>query len=741
MLSALGRFTYRRRVLVIWASAVFLVASAVTGGGVVSKLSAGGFQSEDTESARATRLLEERFDAGAPNLLLLVSADQARPVSDPMVAEQGTALTEWLASDPRVEQAYSYWTLGAPTLVTEDGRQAMVLARLNGGEEQVMQSADEIAEEIAGQEQDLNIRVGGSAKVFSEIAHQVESDLQKAEMITFPIILVLLILVFGSAVAAGLPLGVGALAVVGTLVVLRVLASFTEVSIFALNLTTGLGLGLGIDYSLFIVSRFREELAAGANTEAAVLTTVRTAGRTVLFSGLTVAASLVALLAFPLPIMHSFAYAGSAVVLIAATGAIVSLPAMLGVLGPNVNRFRLIEQRQVSDGEGFWSRMARTVMRRPLPIGTAVVVLLVLLGAPFLDVKFGVWDDRVLGEGAASRQVQDDVRENFSVGESGALTAVLTDAGGQDERNAQVDLYAARLSELDGVARVEAETGVYARGVQAAPPAPQSVARFAAPDATWLSVIPDVEPISPDAEKLVDGVRSLPAPGSLSVGGVSADLVDGKQALFDRLPLALAVIAVITTVLLFLMTGSVLIPFKAIVLNLLSLSATFGAMVWVFQEGHLSDVLGFTPTGTLDTMAPILMFCVAFGLSMDYEVFVLSRIKEEHDAGADNVTAVARGLERTGKIVTAAAGILSVIFVAFITSQVAFIKLIGVGMALAVIMDATLVRATLVPAFMRLAGRANWWAPRPLRRFHDRFGLSESGPPTAAERPVLERAG
>lgn len=740
MLGALGRFVYRRRLWVVWASAAFFVVSGVAGGGVVSKLSAGGFQSDDTEAARAARLLEEKFDAGAPNLLLLVSADQARPVDDPVVARQGVALTERLAADPRVEQAYSFWTLGAPALVSENGRQALVLARLSGGEEQIMQSADEIAGEIGGDQQDLNVRIGGSAKVFSEISHQVESDLQKAELITFPIILVLLVLVFGSAVAAGLPLGVGGLAVVGTLVVLRILAGFTEVSIFALNLTTGLGLGLGIDYSLFIVSRFREELAAGASTESAVVTTVQTAGRTVLFSGLTVAASLVALLAFPLPIMHSFAYAGSAVVLVAATGAIVSLPAVLAVLGPKVNRFRLIEQRPVNDGEGFWSRMARTVMRRPLPIGTAVVAFLVLLGVPFLDVTFGLWDDRVLGEGAASRQVQDDVRENFSVGESGALTAVLTDAGDPAGRSPQIGGYAARLSELDGVVRVEAETGVYVQGAQVAPADPMASARFAAPDAAWLSVIPDVEPISPEAENLVETVRSLPAPGSLSVGGVSADLVDGKRELFDRLPLALAVIAVITTVLLFLMTGSVLIPFKAIVLNLLSLSATFGAMVWVFQQGHLSDVLGFTPTGTLDTMAPILMFCVAFGLSMDYEVFVLSRIKEEHDAGADNVTAVARGLERTGKIVTAAAGILSVIFVAFITSQVAFIKLIGVGMALAVIMDATLVRATLVPAFMRLAGRANWWAPGPLRRFHDRFGLTESTP-LAAEKPVLERVG
>jgi putative drug exporter of the RND superfamily len=324
--------------------------------------------------------------------------------------------------------------------------------------------------------------------------------------------------------------------------------------------------------------------------------------------------------------------------------------------------------------------------------------------------------------------VQDQVRANFSAGEFGALAVVLDDTGPAPERADGVGEYAASLSRLDGVLRVDAETGSYAAGNQLSPPIPGISQRFASDRSAWLSVVPSVEPISPEAEDLVRRVRALPAPGSVAVGGPSADLVDGKATLFDRLPLALTVIAVVTMVLLFLMTGSVLVPIKAMILNLLSLAATFGAMVWIFQEGHFADFLGFTPTGTLDTTSPILMFCVAFGLSMDYEVFLLSRIKEEHDAGADNVTAVARGLERTGRIVTAAASLLAVVFLAFISSEVAFIKLIGVGMMLAVLMDATLIRATLVPAFMRLAGKANWWAPRPLRRFHDRFGLSESGP-------------
>jgi RND superfamily putative drug exporter len=552
--------------------------------------------------------------------------------------------------------------------------------------------------------------------------------------------MVLLIIVFGSAVAAGLPLGVGGLAVVGTLVVLRILTGFTDVSIFSLNLTTGLGLGLGIDYSLFIVSRFREELAVGASTEQAVVRSVETAGRTVLFSALTVAASLSALLAFPLPIMHSFAYAGSAVVLVAAFGSVVALPAALSMLGDKVNRYRIVEQRPAVEGGGFWGKAAVFVMKWPVPIAVSVIALLLALGAPFLRVQFGVWDDRVLGDRAPSRQVQDQVRSNFSAGEFGALAVVLDDTGAAPERAAGVSEYAATLSKLEGVLRVDAETGSYAGGAQVAPPIPGVSQRFSGDRGSWLSIVPTVEPISPEAEDLVDRVRATPAPGNISVGGPSADLVDGKSLLFDRLPLALTIIAVVTMVLLFLMTGSVLVPIKAMILNLLSLAATFGAMVWIFQEGHFADLLGFTPTGTLDTTSPILMFCVAFGLSMDYEVFLLSRIKEEHDAGADNVTAVARGLERTGKIVTAAAGLLAVVFLSFISSEVAFVKLIGVGMMLAVLMDATLIRAALVPAFMRLAGQANWWAPKPLRRFHDRFGLSESGPSTPPQ-PAFDSVG
>src|SRR5918996_203483 len=489
------------------------------------------------------------------------------------------------------------------------------------------------------------------------------------------------------------------------------------------------GIGVGIDYALFVVSRFREEMRAGHGTEDAVVRTVETAGRTVLFSALTVAISLSALLVFPMYFLRSFAYAGIAVVALAGFGAIVFLPSLLAVLGPRVDSLTLFRRKPKEVGEGMWHRIATFVMRRPWPVAVSVVAVLLLLGTPFLGVSTGLPDDRVLPQTASARQVQQEIRQGFSSEEASALSVVAVDAGPADSaRDAAVDEYASDLSSLEGVARVDASTGSYLDGRLVAPPSPASD-RFEGETGTWLAVVPSVEPISAAAERLVDEVRSTPAPFETQVSGPSAELVDSKDSLLSRLPLAAAIIGLVTLVLLFLMTGSVVVPLKAIVLNLLSLTATFGAMVWIFQEGNLSDLLGFTATGTLDTTTPILMFCIAFGLSMDYEVFLLSRIKEEYDRTGDNVASVAMGLERTGRIVTAAAALLAIVFIAFATSEVTFIKLFGVGMALAVIMDATLIRAALVPAFMRLAGRANWWAPKPLRRLHERIGLREAPEP------------
>jgi RND superfamily putative drug exporter len=727
MLRRLGRLTVRRRKTVLAASVVFFGLAGFFGGPVADSLTSGGFDDPSSESVRASETIEETFGTDDPNVILLVTAGEGADVDDPAVAAAGTDLTEELAAEAGVSNVASYWSLGnVPPLRSDDGTQAMVLGVIDGDDDEVRDRIEELSPEYTRDGDVVTVGVGGFAEVFRQVGGQIEDDLTKAELIAIPITLVLLVLVFGSIVAAGLPLGVGAMAVVGAFLVLRIIASLTDVSIFALNLTTAMGLGLAIDYSLFIVSRFREELRRGLEPDDAVVRTVETAGKTVAFSALTVAVSLAALLVFPLAFLRSFAYAGTAVALVAMGGAIVALPALLAVLGRRVDKWVVWHREAKPVGEGFWHRIATFVMRRPVPVALGVIALLLLLGLPFLHIDFGLPDDRVLPASATSRQVQDDLRANFPSREASAIQVVTTDLNGAGD--AEVDAYATDVSQLDGVARVDARTGSYADGALVLPPGEISE-RFVADGATWFSVVPAIEPMSDEAETLVQDIRDADAPFDVQVAGQSAELVDLKDSLFGRMPIAIALIALSTFVLLFLMFGSIVVPLKALVINVLSLSATFGAMVWIFQDGHLAGFLDFTPTGTLDTTTPILMFCVAFGLSMDYEVFLLSRIKEEYDHTHDNTASVAMGLERTGRIVTAAAVLISVVFLAFATSSVTFIKLFGIGLALAVLIDAFVIRATLVPAFMRLAGSANWWAPRPLRRFHERFGISEHDGP------------
>jgi RND superfamily putative drug exporter len=474
---------------------------------------------------------------------------------------------------------------------------------------------------------------------------------------------------------------------------------------------------------------------------------MKTAGRTVIFSAVTVAVSLSALLIFPLYFLRSFAYAGIAVVAVACLGSVVLLPAMLAGLGRRVDALSIRRTATArADHEGFWHRTATAVMRRPWPFALGVTALLLALGAPFLNLKLGTPDDRVLPPSATTRVASDDIRANFSSQEAFAVQVVAAGIGPATDHAAEINTYAIDLSSVSGVARVDATTGSYVKGTRVLGPSLIS-ARFAGPTGTWLSVVPAVEPVSLQGEKLVHDIRRVSAPFAVKVGGASAELVDAKDSLFRLLPVAAGLIAIVSFVALFMMFGGLLVPLKAVVLNLLSLSATFGAMVYVFQEGHGKALVGdFTATGTLVATTPILMFCIAFGLSMDYEVFLLSRIKEEHDRSHDNQRSVAIGLEKTGRIVTAAAALLAVVFLATVTSKVSFIKLFGLGLAMAVVMDATLIRGILVPAFMRLAGEANWWAPAPLRAFYERFGFSEGGHAELPEphvvavvRPVSDR--
>lgn len=729
MLTRLGRFTVRRRRLVLAFTVLFLVVAAVVGTGAFGVLKDGGFDDPSSESVQARSVLTDEFGGGDPNIVLVVRTAGADLDAPDVVAAAGDVSARLDAIDG-VERVISYWSLGsAPPLGSVDGTSGLILAQAVGNDEDIAVTIEEITNEVTGEQGAVDVLLGGRQAVFADIGGTIKGDLLRAELIAIPLTLVLLLLVFRSVVAAVLPLMVGVLAVFGTFLSLFLIGSVTDVSIYAINLTTALGLGLAIDYSLFVVSRFREELANGLDVEAAIVRTVETAGKTVLISALTVAVSLSALLVFPLYFLRSFAYAGVAVVLMALAGSILTLPAVLATLGHRVNALPVGRRREARpDHDGMWHRIAMFVMRRPVPIAVSVVAFLLVLGSPFLRVSFSTPDDRVLPESAMSRQASEVLRADFAGNSAESFGVVAVDVTA--DRIDDVAVTASVISELSGVGRVESAAGTFVNGDLAGTAATD--ARFEVPTATWMSVVPTFAVASAQGEALVREIRGLDLPFDVAVEGEAAALVDTKAAIADRLPLALAIIVLATFVLLFLMSGSLLVPVKALVLNVLSLTATFGAMVWIFQDGNLSGVLDFTATGAIDTSMPILMFCIAFGLSMDYEVFLLSRIKEEYDRTGDNEASVALGLERTGSIITAAAALLAITFFAFGTSGVSFIKMFGIGLGLAVLMDATVVRAFLVPAFMRLAGDANWWAPAPLRRLHDRIGISEGDSPAVS---------
>ncbi|MER7515966.1 MMPL family transporter [Streptomyces sp. NPDC126499] len=723
-----SRFVTARPRLTLLLALVLTALAVLAGGGVADRMGSGGWEDPDAESTYAVEVLEREFPASQPNLLLLVDAGDAG-VDSPAVAAEARRLAERLDARPDVDGVGSYWGTGSPALRSKDGRQAVIAARIDGDEKTAGEVLERLAPEFRGTHGPVEVSVGGPLAVRHEMQRTIQEDLLRAELIALPVTLVLLVMVFGSAVAALLPLGIGIVAILGTNAVLRGLTEFTDVSVFAQNLTTALGLGLAIDYALFVVRRFREELATGADTRAAVATTLRTAGRTVLFSALTVAVSLAAMLVFPQYFLRSFAYAGIAVVLLAAAAALILLPAALVLLGDRVNALDLrrlfrrapragtatartadgtaAEAEARAEGGAGWARTAVLVMRRAPLFAVATATGLVLLGLPFLGVRFGTADDRQLPPGAESRVVQDELREGFPGSPGGALT-VLAEGTATPGQYAG---YRERIERLDGVARVD--------GPVTSPAGERTHAYF--------TVVPEGEGVGAEAQRVVGELRAQEAPFDTSVTGAAAVLVDSKDAIGERLPWAAGIIAVVTLLLVFLLTGSVLIPLQAVVLNALSLTAMFGAVVWVFQDGHLSGLLGFTPTGDIETTLPVLMFCVAFGLSMDYGVFLLSRIKEEYDATGDHEHAVRFGLRRTGGLITAAAVILAVVMVAIGTSRVTNTKMLGLGVALAVLMDAMVVRSLLVPSVMKLTGRLTWWAPGPLRRFHDRFGVSEGG--------------
>ncbi|MFC6885545.1 MMPL family transporter [Actinomadura yumaensis] len=707
MLGRLAGFVVRRRRAVLVVALLLALVGGAGGATLFDRVKGGGFDDPGSESGRAAEILRDGFGQGPPNLVLLVDAPKG--VDDPAAARAGAGLGKRLAGEEGVVNVASYWDGRAPQLKGKRGDKALVVATIRGDDTAVEKRLERLAGAYEGKRDGLEVSVGGYAMLQHEMVEQSQKDVQLGEAIVFPVTLVALVLLFGSVVAASLPLAVALLTVLLGMATMWALTQVTDLSVFAINVITLLGLGLAIDYSLLVVNRYREELRAGNAGPEAIAATMRTAGRTVVFSAVTVAVALSGLGLFPMLALRSMAYGGIVTAGLSALVSLTVLPALLAVLGDRVGRGR-------ERATGFWHRVASFVMRRPVGVAAPAVLVLLVLGAPFLGIKLGMPDERVMPESSGARHVATVVRGEFSSGEQNALQVVAPEADGR------LGAYAERLSRLDGVARVDTSTGSYADGARR-----DVRGAFAQGRAAYLSVVPEG-----DAGRVVKRVRAEPAPFRVLVGGTAAVNEDGTASLKHRLPYALAAVVGMMLVLLFLLTGSVLLPVIALVLSGLSLTAAFGALVWIFQDGHLSGALGFTVTGTTIATVPVMLFGVAFGLAMDYQVFMLARIREEYELTGDGTRAVAMGLERVGRIVSAAAVLMAIVFLAFLVSGMTFMKAFGIGLPLAVLMDATLIRGALLPAAMRLGGRATWWAPGPLRRLHARFGLREAD---AAEAP------
>jgi putative drug exporter of the RND superfamily len=738
-----------RRILAV--AALVMAAAAIFGLPAAKSLSAGGFQDPESESARALHQLTDKFGQSDQQLVILVTAPggaqsgQARQV--------GTDIVDQVKRSAGVYNVSSAWTGPAVNpphlvadLVSKDGKSGLVVANLKGGENGAQNYAKAIVAQVVHDRDGVTVHAGGVATAYAQINHQNERDLLLMESIAIPLSFLVLVWVFGGLLTAALPVALGGLAIVGSMSVLRLISFGTDVSTYALNLSSALGLALAIDYTLLIISRYRDELADGRGRDEALIRTMATAGRTVLFSATTVALSMAVMVLFPMYFLKSFAYAGVATVAFVAVAAIVVTPAAIVLLGPRLDALdvRRLGRRILGRQDPvrkpveqvFWYRSTKFVTRRAVPIGLAVVVLLLVLGLPFLGVKWGMPDDRVLPKSASAHAVGDELRRDFTDDSSTAVPVVIPDVRGVSP--ADLDRYAAGLSRVADVSAVSAPTGTFTAGNRVGPPsAPTGMTGGSA----FLTVASTAPLFSQASDTQLDRLHAVagPAGRSVEMAGMAQINRDSVDGITTRLPLVLGLIAVITFMLLFLLTGSVVLPVKALVCNVLSLTAAFGALVWIFQDGHLG-AMGTTPSGTLVANIPVLLFCVAFGLSMDYEVFLVSRIREFWLASvaarpatansktkrADNDESVALGLARTGRVVTAAALVMSISFAALVAAQVSFMRMFGLGLTLAVLADATLVRMVLVPAFMHMLGQWSWWAPKPLVWLHERFGISES---------------
>ena len=718
MLSRLADFLHAHARRVLFAAVIVAAVAGVFGTGVAKHMSPYGADDPATESVQATNEFEHAAGRQIdPGIVALVSSGNVQSSAARQRVEQ---VAGELRAQPHVAGAVSYYDTHDPAMVSRDGRSTYVVAYFKPfSDRQLKDDAQRIEDRFASQR---DVKLGGQQIANAQANTQVGHDLAKAELLAFPFIFLLSLVFFRSLVAALLPPLLGGMAIVVTFLVLRIVASFADLSVFALNFVTGMGLGLAIDYSLFMVSRYREEAATSGFGADALRRTLQTAGRTILFSSLTVAAAVTSLAIFPQRFLYSMGIAGAAVALVAATLALVVLPALLALLGPRVNalapkRLQRAADRDARPAEsGAWYRLSRFVMKRPGRIAFLSATLLIVLGLPFTGIKFTTVTASVLPQSASARQVDAALSRDFPPNRTAPLEVVVRAPAASAETRA----LAARIRTLPGVSGI-------AR--------PQA----AGANLSLLAVAPVDAPLSEPTKQLVRNVRAIQAPVHLGVAGQTAAYLDLEHSLGAHLPIVLAVIVASTLIILFLFTGSVVLPVKAVLMNVLNLSAVLGLLVLIFQDGHLEGLLSFTSQGALDATQPIFLAAVAFGLATDYGVFLLSRIKEARDGGASDSEAVAIGLERSGRIITAAALLFAVAIGAFATSKLVFIKELGVGTALAVLIDASIIRALLVPSLMELLGRWNWWAPRPLRRLHDRIGLRE-GPAHVMAGPGPSRA-
>ena len=696
MFESLGHVIARHKKVVLSLFLLVTIFAGAIGSQVFSRFDSGGYSDPNSDSAKVWEYLDKTFKVKDPAVVLVVDG-KGKSVDDPEVVASAQKIESKVRSESSAENVISYWSAGgAPAFKSKDGTSAFIFIYLKSTDfTEIDKLGGEYQKKYDGKFENVEVYASGGAVFANAINGRIQNDLKISEAISIPLTFLLLLFVFGAMAASAMPLIVGITAILGTFLVMYLLTLVTDVSIFALNLTTGLGLGLGIDYALLMVNRFREELAKGLDNESAIVNTLRSAGKTVFYSGLTVVLTLISLTFFPQNFLKSMGYAGAAVVALAVLGALIPLPAILAMMGSRINKGVIRKSAIVQKEDGRWARVARFVMRRPVSVVTASLAILFIMISPITNIKFSQVDSGVLPKTDRAYIASQFIADEFPGQESNPIEIVFPKGATQTD---EINSFMSRVAATPGIIRVGQPeiTGASARVI----------------------AIHSMKPRTSEGEELIHQLRKLPAPDGTIIGGVAADYADTQGAISRTLPAVIGWIMITVLLLLFAFTGSVLLPIKAVILNFTSLAATMGILTWIFIDGNLKFLVGdFIETGSLDTNTMVLIAVVAFGLSMDYEVFLLSRIKEEHDAGKANVDAVALGLQKSARIITAAAFILAVVFAAFVISGVTSIKMMGFGVAFAILLDATLIRAFLVPALMRLFGERNWWAPRSLKRF------------------------